>query len=113
MSILKQIRTYLIWVCVSFLCALVYTRIILGPKPKPATGIAHLLEVLYDFAQLYLVGRIGAIIALLFIIIDVLYLKNKLKSNSKNIGIRFLVMIVISIVLGAIHYVCEKVIDII
>jgi RsiW-degrading membrane proteinase PrsW (M82 family) len=90
-----------------------YMRLVLGPKGEESTGFWHLKDIIYDLA-LYQVGlRIGGIIALLFILVDGFYLRKKLKSNSKGILIRFLVLIVIAFVVVSTHYICEKVIDII
>lgn len=113
MRILKQILNYLVWVIIAFLLSIVYLRILLGPRHENSTGIWQLFNILYDFALLHLGFIIGSSIAFLFILMDVLYLKKKLKNNRKAIGIRFLIMITIAFVLGFTHYFLEKVIDVI
>ena len=113
MDILKQLLQYLNWTFVSFLFAFGYTRIILGPRPESSTGFMKFLDLIYLLVMSHVGLVIGSIIAILFILIDVFYLKEKLTNNSKSIPIRFLVILIITFVLGTTHYICEKVIDII
>jgi hypothetical protein len=113
MTILKQILTYLIWISVSFLSAFGYMRIILGPKPKPSTNWMRMFDGIHDYVMVYIGIIIGAIIALLYILIDIFYLKKKLKNNPKRTIIRFLIIIIIASIVGTTHYIFEKVIDII
>lgn len=113
MTIQKQILHYLIWTIISFLGAFGYTRIILGPKPEPSTGVMKYFDGIYLLVMYHVGIVIGCIIAILFILIDVFYLRKKLKNNPKSVAIRFLVIVIITFVLGTTHYVCEKVIDII
>ncbi len=111
MSILKQLLHYFIWILVSFLFAVGYTRIILGPKPS--TDFIKPFDWLYILVLQHLGLVIGSMIAVIFILIDVFYLKEKLKNNSNAIPNRFLVILIITFILGITHYVCEKIIDII
>ncbi|WP_445711974.1 hypothetical protein [Flavobacterium sp.] len=113
MCILKQIGTYLIWIVLSLFMAFGYMRIILGPKPKPSTGLMIMFDWVYGVAILHVGAIIGSIIALLYILIDIFYLKKKLKNNSKRTIIRLFIVTVITFIVGITHYICEKVIDII
>ncbi|WP_308993833.1 hypothetical protein QLS71_010170 [Mariniflexile litorale] len=113
MNILKQILIYLIWTFISLLSAFGYMRIILGPKPKPSTGFMKMFDWTYGVAMLHVGSIIGSIIALLYIIIDVFYLKKRLKNNSKRMMIRFIIILIITLIVGTTHYIFEKVIDII
>ena len=111
MNILKQILSYIIWIVLSFLMAFTYMRIVLGAKQT--TGTSKLFNWVYDLA-LYQVGAIlGGIIAFLFVLIDIGYLKNKLKNHTSKNVIRFLVLVGVSLVVVVSHYLCEKVFDII
>ncbi len=113
MTLLKQILNYLIWAIFSFLFAFGYMRIILGPKPEPSTGWMKLFDWIYDISMLNLGLILGSIIALFYIFIDLFYLKQKLKSNAFSPFVRFLTLIAITGIVGIIHYVAEKIIDII
>ncbi len=113
MNNLKQILTYVFWTIFSLLAGVVYMRIVLGPKPEPSTGFLKMFDWAYDVALIQVGFIIGGIIALLYILLDVLYLKQKLKNHSKKTIIRFLMIIVITAIVGTIHYIFEKVIDII
>jgi len=109
---MKQVLNYVHWVLLCFLIGIGYVRIIVGPKDKKLDGV-FIYDLLYDYVFLYAVPVIGGIIAILFIIIDYFYLKRKFKSNKRLILNRFLLLIIITISLGGIHYFLEKVIDII
>ncbi|PHS08597.1 MAG: hypothetical protein COA88_06435 [Kordia sp.] len=113
-NVLKQILAYLIWIVVALLLGIGYMRILLGPAGEPSsTGFMHLLNLMSNLVLVY-VGLIGgSVIALLFIPIDVFYLKKKLKLNKKSTVIRFILLLVIAIVVGVTHYILEKVVDVI
>ena len=87
--------------------------IVLGPEPEPSKGILQIFDWIYR-AVLFHVGlRVAGIISLLFILLDIFYLKKKLKNNSKKTIICFLIILLITAVVGTIHYFLEKVIDVI
>lgn len=111
MNILKQIISYLIWVLLAFVLGVVHMRIILGELPT--TGIFKTFKWLVLLAVMRIALIIGSIIAILFILVDVFYLKKKLENNIKSTGIRFVILIAIAGVVAITHYILEKVIDII
>ncbi len=113
MKILKQILVYLTWTVIALLVGICYARIILGSNEIAAEGWGYLAHLFYVHGLLYIGLIVGAIIALLFILLDVFYLKKKLKNNIKSTSIRFLFLLVITIVVGVIHYILEKVVDVI
>ncbi len=113
MNIIKSIFTYLIWTLLAILLGIVYMRIILGPNNAPDEDIWFLFHVFYNYGLFYLGLIIGGIIAFLFILIDIFYLKRKLKMV-QNYQLHFQnMMVVIMLVVGIIHYILEKVIDVI
>ena len=114
MNILKQILAYLVWIVVSLLLGIGYMWILLGTVGETSsTGFLHLLNLMSNLVLVY-VGLIGgSVIALLFILIDIFYLKKKLKSNMKSTIIRFFILLVIAIVVGVTHYILEKIVDVI
>ncbi|WP_338360062.1 hypothetical protein [Yeosuana marina] len=114
MSTLKKTFTYLIWVVLSLLIGITYMRLIVGPVKASKEGLGYLLHM-FSIWGIFQVGLIiGSVIAFLFIILDVVYLKKKLKySVLKSTIIRFSVLIVITGLVAFIHYLLEKVLDVI
>ncbi|MDO6519178.1 hypothetical protein [Zobellia uliginosa] len=88
-------------------------RIILGPTPKPSSGILKMFDWAYEVALFHVGSVIGSIIAFLFIIINHFYLKKRLAANANRSLIRFLVILILALIVGTTHYICEEVIDII
>ena len=113
MKVLKQVLTYLLWIAVSLLLGIIYMRILLGPNNAPSEGLWYLFHIFYNFGLLHVGAMIGSVMAVLFILLDVFYLKKKLKNNIQAICIRFMSLIGIATVVGVVHYVLEKVIDVI
>ena len=112
-SVVKQLFNYCFWAVMSFLAAFGCMRIMLGPRPESSKGFMRIFDFIYDIVMIELVPIIGGIIAFLYILIDIVYLKKKLKNNSKSILLRFLTIIIITLIVGTTHYLLEKVIDII
>lgn len=113
MKKVKQLLSYFIWTIISFLAAFGYMRIILGPKPKPAKGILKMFDWVYETAMIQVGSIIGLIIACIFILLDVFYLRKKLQHKPYSILTRFLILLAIATVVGATHYILEKVVDVI
>ena len=109
----SRILNYIGWALLAFLIAFVYTRIILGAKPDPSTGLMKVLDFIYKYAFVYMGAIIGSIIATLYILVDVLYLSKRLKNTAHSTIIRLLIVITISIIVGTTHYMLERVVDII
>ena len=95
------------------LFAFIYMRIILGPKPKPSTDFLKMFDWVYNLVFIRIGLILGSIIALLFFILNSFYLKKRLKQNSKASIIRCFYILIIAIIVTTLHYVCEKIIDII
>ena len=104
---------YLLWILVAFLFAFGYMRIILGAQPASSTGFMKMFDWVYGYAFVSVGAIIASIIALLFILIDVFYLNKKLKNTTHPTIIRWLIIMTISIIVGASHYILEKVVDLI
>lgn len=113
MSTFKRILVYFIWSLIAFLSAFVYVRIILGPKPESSSTFMVMFSWLYEYTFIYIGLIIGSIITLFLILIDVFYLKNKFKIGVSSIFIRFFIIIFLTVIVVSIHYILEKVIDII
>ncbi|MBG6130350.1 hypothetical protein IWQ47_001567 [Aquimarina sp. EL_43] len=113
MKALKQIFTYLIWIAVSLILGIVYMRILLGPNKVPSEGLWYLFHIFYNLGLLHIGARIGGVMAFLFIILDVFYLKKKLKNNIQATITRFILLLGIAMIVGVVHYILEKVVDVI
>lgn len=114
MGIIKQILVYVIWIAICFAFAFIYVQMLLGPESGSTNSFLQLLDFIINrVVILKLVPIIGSFIALLFILIDVFYLKKKFKNKSRKIGIRFLTIVIITVSVGTVHYLLEKVLDII
>ncbi|WP_347373783.1 hypothetical protein [Aequorivita sp. Q41] len=113
MRVLKKVVIYCLWTLVAILLAYTYMRIILGASPEYATDYTIFYYLIYEFAFFYIGVFIGGCIALLFVLFDVFYLNKRLKTEAKAIFIRLLIIIGIAVIVCSIHYILEKVIDVI
>jgi hypothetical protein len=114
MPIVKQILSYCIWVLIAFISAFAYTRLILGPKPdESANFFMFIYSLIYNFGFIRIGLIIGSIISILYILLDVFYLKKRLIKTKYATLIRLLILMGITVVLGLIHYILEKVLDVI
>lgn len=109
----KRILVYIIWVVAAFLLTFIYVRIILGAKPISSSFLMQMFGWFYEFAFIKLVIIIGSIVSLIFTLTDIFYLKRKLSIGIKATIIRLFVLTFITLIIGIIHYVLEKVIDVI
>lgn len=113
MKILKMIKSYLGWTVIALVLGISYMRIILGANTVSKEGIGYLWYLFYNWGLVHIGLLIGFIIAFLFILFDVLYLKKKLENIQKPTMIRFGILLIITIIVPFIHYLLEKVIDVI
>lgn len=115
MQNLKHVLSYLVWIMLSLLLGIGYIRLLLGnlPTDESIGGLGFILKVFYVHGLTLIGLPIGGIIAVLFIIIDRLYLRKKIKTNPKKTIIRIAVLLVITLFVAMVHYVLEKVIDVI
>jgi hypothetical protein len=94
---------------------MLYMRLVMGnmPTKESYAGFGVLLRIFLTHGILLIGAGIGVIIALLFIGIDMLYLKKKLKHKPNRITERIAVFLGITFFVILTHYVMEVVIDII
>lgn len=88
-------------------------RIVLGANNIPKEELGYLAHMFYNWGLFHVGLIIGLVITLLFILLDVFYLKKKLKNKGKSTVVQFGLLLIIAITVGIIHYVLEKVIDVI
>lgn len=113
MKLLKQLLTYLIWTSLSLLLGMGYMRIVLGANNMPKEGLGYLFHMFYNWGLFHIGLVVGLVIAFLFILLDIFYLKKRFKKKDKLIFARFGTLLTIAIVVVLIHYILEKVIDVI
>ncbi|MBJ2175871.1 hypothetical protein JBL43_16575 [Aureibaculum sp. A20] len=113
MTIFKRILNYLIWTIVCLLAGFTHMRIVLGPKPPPSKGIMKMFDWVYATALIQVGAIVGGIIAVLYILFDIFYLRKKLMQSKNKVLKRLLVIIVIAITVGSTHYILEKVVNVI
>ena len=114
MQLLKQFGIHLGWTGIALLLGLCHVYVALGPRITTSNSFfTWLLNLLYNHALLYVGLPIGLLLAILFILFDVFFLKKKLNNNFKGVVVRFLVLLTFSVGFGGIHYFLEKVIDVI
>jgi hypothetical protein len=104
---------YVVWLFIALLSGLVYMKLLLGPKLESSNIISTIVNIYYDIALLQIGSVIGIIIAFLFFIIDYYYIKRKIIRSKRRIVSRIILLFSIIVVVGIIHYLLEKVIDVI
>lgn len=109
----KRILNYLGWLVVAILLGFLYMRIVLGPSLKSDSNGLTFLNGIHDFVLLYVGVIIGCIIAALFILLDAFYLHTKLRNNKKIMLIRFCIITILAIIVGATHYFLEEIANVI
>jgi hypothetical protein len=110
---IKQIFIYVTWIVIALFLGVIYVLLLLGLPQNEFTGVLHLIDIFLNLGAFYLSLIIGSIIAVLFLLLDVFYLKKKLNNDFKSMVIRVVVILGITIIVGIVHYVLEKQIDII
>lgn len=113
MKILQQIVMYFIFGIVAILLGIACMHIFLEPNDKTTEGLAYFLYLFESILIIEIGIRIGVLIIMLFILLDLFYLKKKLKNNRKGIIIRLGILLFITVFLTSMYYILEKVINVI
>lgn len=115
MRAIKQSAYYFTWVLLSLVFGMLYMRIVLGkfPNDEDYHGFGFFLNLFYHFGLIYVGLIIGCIIALFFILTDVFIIKRKLGVSIQSMFIRLGILVSIAFLVGLIHFLLEKVFDII
>lgn len=110
--------SYLPWIFLSLASGLTYLRLLAGPNPVPKKGLWYIMHMFIKISYLRLGVCMGGVIALIFIVTDIYFIKPKI-GTSLNIStwqataLRILCLLAITIIVAVVHYVLEKVIDVI
>lgn len=113
MRFLKLILTYLIWTILSLLLGIGYMRLVLGPNDVSEDSWWYLLHLFFDIGLLHVGFWIGVAIGSCFILLDVFYLRKKLKNSPKKTTIKLVTLLAITGLIAIFHYFLEKGIDVI
>ena len=113
MRTLRYILAYLFWIVLSLFLGIGYMRIVLGPNDVSEDGIWYLLHLFFEVGLIQVGLWVGFAIATCFILLDVFYLRKKLKNNPKRTVIRLAALLIITVLVAIVHYLLEKVIDVI
>ena len=105
--------SYIPWTIVSLLSGIAYMHLLLGPNPVPAKGLWIPVRMFMNMGMLRVGLILGSVLALAFILADVFYLKQKLGHGLQATALRVLCFIGIGVCVATVHYVLEKVIDVI
>ena len=88
-------------------------RIVLGPSPDDVTGFFSFFNGLHDFVILFVGAIVGSVIAVIYIILDLAYLKKKFENHPQRFGIHLGIVMVLAVTVCVTHYLLEEVIDVI
>jgi RsiW-degrading membrane proteinase PrsW (M82 family) len=88
-------------------------RLVLGAITVSEEGLGYLLHLFYNIGMIQVGLWVGSAIAICFVLLDVFYVKKKLKNNPKRTVIRLAVLLAITVLVAIVHYFLEKVIDVI
>ena len=88
-------------------------RLVLGANTVSEEGLGYLLHLFYDIGMIQVGLWVGSAIAICFVLLDVFYLRKKLKNNPKKTIIRLAALLIITVLVALVHYILEKVIDVI
>jgi hypothetical protein len=109
----KPILEYALWTMAALLLGIGYMYLILGPTPEETGILSFAFSKIRLFGLLLMGVAIGSILTTLFILLDVYYLKRKWKSSRHIFLIRTTAMLLILLILGALHYLLEKPLNVI
>jgi hypothetical protein len=110
---IKKLFIYLIWTVIAWVIGIAYIWLLIGDGTEGLPDSWDLLRSFFNFALIYVGFIIGSIIALLFILVDVFYLRNQLGTDFKSNLTRFLVLLLITVMVIIVHYILEKGVDVI
>lgn len=113
MKILKRILSYVPWILISILAAFGYLMILIGPVSQSENEILLALQNMFLLMLIQLCLVAGGVIAIIFILIDVFYLNKKLSTQRYKTPKKFGVLLLITAVVATVHFILEKVIDVI
>ncbi len=110
---LSQVLFYIPWVLASLVSGFAYLRLLLGPGAEKREGIWMIFYWIYQFLALRMGLIIGAVIAVVFILTDIYILKSRIGAGLQATAIRVACLFGITILVAIVHYVLEKVVDVI
>jgi len=111
----KLILEYALWTVIALIFGIGYMYLIFltfgGSFEEETNVVSFIYSKMIFFGLLYMGLAIGSILAVLFIILDIFYLKRKLKYFKHKFIIRVFFMLFILAFMSPIHYLLEKTLD--
>jgi len=109
----NRVLSYVGWALLCYLFAFGYVRLIFGALPEASSSwFMGLLTIIYKQVLIRFWILIGSIITILFVLIDAVYLRKKLKNHANAVIIQFFVLLGVVAIVACIHYFLEKTIDV-
>ncbi|MEB2777372.1 hypothetical protein SYJ56_18805 [Algoriphagus sp. D3-2-R+10] len=104
---------YTLWFIASVTLGIYYMYLILGPPLEPDSLITIVGNEIYFFALTRVGFIIGSIVFILFLLVDTTLLKSHLKSFLPQLPVRIVSLLALTVMVGMIHYLLEKTLDLI
>ncbi|MDI3321427.1 hypothetical protein [Pinibacter soli] len=111
MNVIKTTIKYLIWLLLSISAGMGCMRIELEKPPAALTGFWAIFNGLHEFIIIRIGGLIGLISFILFVLIDLFYIKIKVETKLNQNILRIITILFLNIIVTLIHYVLEFVLD--
>jgi len=109
----KIIFQYALWTLAALLLGIGYMWMILGSAPEQTDIWSFLVSRLHLWGLMHIGLAIGAIVATFFILLDAFYLKKKWASSGSLFSLRATTLLLIFVFVGTLHYLLEKIWDVI
>jgi hypothetical protein len=111
MKVTITIIKYIIWLLLSILSGMAWMRIELGKPisidPTSIFSIFNVLNGIYVWIIIWIGGFIGLVSFIPFVLVDIYYIKRKIKTRLYQNSIRFFAVLILSGLFTLIHYVLE------
>jgi hypothetical protein len=109
----KILLEYAFWLIVALALGICYMYLVLGTAPEPDGLIGFVVSQIHFFVLTRVGVIIGGIVFLLFLTLDITLFKSKIKSFQQLIAVRIFALLVLTKIVGLIHYLMEKTLDLI
>lgn len=112
MKHLRLIFNYTSWIVLALSIALVYMYLVLKPNQSIDNDFGFVQEVYLTYGVVLIGVPLGSLIAFFFVLIDSRKIKDKEHTVITRLIKRIFLMMVIALIVFLLHYVAEKVIDV-
>lgn len=112
-SLSKILLGYAFWLIGALALGICYMYLVLGAAPEPDSFIGIVGSQIYFFVLTRIGVIIGGIVFLLFLALDITLFTSKIKSFQQLMAVRIFALLVLTTIVGLIHYLMEKTLDLI